>query len=104
MEKTPHLTEGNPAFEIRIRRTCPGQAHWADDFAHNCSQCRHWGSKDKPRKRPRSQPAQSCGKFEELVGTRGPLVPADALACRFFSPNRFLPQKAHAGQKVKCYV
>jgi hypothetical protein len=77
-----HLTLGHSReIEQLIDATCPGQAHWGVG-PQRCRQCEHHGAIN-------SATAKPCDMYRQLMGltTRGPLVPADALACRYFQPR-----------------
>jgi hypothetical protein len=80
-----HLTAGElPHLELIRRRTWAGQASWATG-PHYCGNCAFWN--DAGGKHGKSKQARACAEYLKLMGRRGPRVPADALACRFFQLN-----------------
>ena len=93
MKTAQHLTSLDPGFDLQVRSSYPGQAHFAGTgpARATCGQCVHWVQK---RKNPRAQarktqkPDQnnSCAEFLRLTGKHGPAVPRHALACRYFKP------------------
>jgi hypothetical protein len=84
LASTVPLTAAEPAsIEQMRRRTFCGQASWAEG-PQRCSMCVYWD--DVGRGRSKSTRERACHKFRQLTGRTGPRVPANALACRFFSP------------------
>ena len=89
--RTSHLTPGHPdALAHQIRTTHPGQAHFANTgpSGATCGKCVFLGYHRQIRNRSgdtvRSVGYRGCGKFYELTGRHGPVVPAHAAACRYF--------------------
>jgi hypothetical protein len=87
----PHLTRGFPeTLEHQIRTTHEGQAHWANTgpFGATCGECaflgyfREW--LDKFGNTTKATHTGGCAKFFELTKKHGPVVPANAAACRYF--------------------
>lgn len=78
-----HLMESDPKLEARIRSTVAGMAHWAGPASNRkCGECALW-SDELNRKT-----ARRCEKFSQLMGgTRGPHIPCDTKACKYFSPE-----------------
>jgi hypothetical protein len=75
VDPAKHLTAGpNPAETT----THIGQASWATG-PRRCFECSAWGL-DSPRR----SGGQPCGKFTQLMGFTGPLVPASAAGCKYF--------------------
>jgi hypothetical protein len=79
---TMHLTRLYPAeLEKRIRTTVPGMAHWSEPGSNKrCEQCAHWHDER------RYKIARCCQKYSELMqGRRGPRVPGETVACKYFT-------------------
>lgn len=71
----------------QIRRTMPGMAAWAGGGPPQalCRDC-SWFPFDKDA----SGKSQRCAKFTALSrGRRGPAVPPNASACRYFEARAF---------------
>ena len=78
------LTAAEPAAIEQVRRrTYCGQAGWGEG-PWRCDMCVFWN--DVGRRQAKSWHERACHKFRQLTGRIGPRVPANALACRFFSP------------------
>jgi hypothetical protein len=78
-------------LEQQIRKTYPGQAHWAGTgpFAATCGDCEFLGY-FKQIQTPAgnttgTRRAYGCAVFRRLTGTHGPTVPRHAEACRHFA-------------------
>jgi hypothetical protein len=87
-----HLTAGyGPELAAQMRATKPGQAHWANSGppGETCGRCDHlgfWqpvrnGAGDSVGGRHR---AGCCGKFFQLTGRHGAVIPPGTGACRHF--------------------
>jgi hypothetical protein len=88
---TPYLTRGySDVLEHQIRTTHPGQAHFANTgpFGATCGECSLLGYYQQIRNNAgdtvKAIHRGGCKKFYELTGNHGPVVPADAAACRHF--------------------
>jgi hypothetical protein len=80
MIDTLHLTTSNTELEAKTRVTVPGMAHWAEPTSNKkCGECEFW--LDELNRKT----ARRCEKFSALMsGARGPRVPCDTKACRYF--------------------
>jgi hypothetical protein len=78
-----HLTKLDPKLEKRIRATVPGMANWSEpEPEKKCGKCAFW--KDELKQKT----ARRCQKYSELMrGLRGPRVPSETTACKYFSPE-----------------
>jgi hypothetical protein len=89
---TPHLTSGyDEILAHQIRTTQPGMAHFANSgpFGTTCGQCQHLAYYQQRRDAAGNLIGakfrrDGCRKFFELTGKHGPLVPANAAACKYF--------------------
>jgi hypothetical protein len=93
--RTPHLTAGYSAeLEQQIRRTEPGQAHWAGSGppGATCCACQFLGYWRHIRNESgdilRSTKSHGCEQFFKLTGKHGPAVSRGADACRYFEPHK----------------
>jgi len=89
--RTLHLTKYfSDVLAHQIRATHPGQAHFANTgpFDATCGDCVFLGYRRQIRNNSgdtvRSVGYRGCGKFYQLTGKHGPVVPAHAAACRYF--------------------
>jgi hypothetical protein len=89
--RTQHLTQGHDdALAHQIRTTHPGQAHFANSgpFGATCGDCvflgYHRQIRNKSGDTVKTVHRGGCKKSYELTGNHGPVVPADAAACRYF--------------------
>jgi len=89
--RTLHLTQGfSGVLEHQIRTTYPGQAHFANTgpFGATCGDCvflgYHRQIRNKSGDTVRTIHRGGCGKFYQLTGNHGPVVPTSAAACRHF--------------------
>jgi hypothetical protein len=78
-----HLTKLDPKLEKRARATVPGMASWAKpESEKKCGKCKFWLDELKRKT------ARRCTKYSELMqGLRGPRVPSETTACKYFSPE-----------------
>jgi hypothetical protein len=88
---TSGLTQGrSDALEQQIRMTHRGQAHWANGgpVGATCGECVFLGYYRQHRNGNgdlvKATYHGGCGKFHQLTGVHGPVVPKHASACRYF--------------------
>lgn len=78
-----HLTTSNPEIEEKAHVTAPGQAHFAEPAAATtCGECEFWCDELNRKS------ARRCTKYSALMnGIRGPRIPNDTNACKYFEPE-----------------
>jgi hypothetical protein len=86
-----YLTPGHSTtLDQQIHSTHKGQAHFGNTgpFGATCGECVFLGYYqqhfNKAGDNIKSTYRGGCKKFHELTGTHGAVVPANALACRYF--------------------
>src|SRR5262245_2013212 len=94
MKNTAHLTAAyDPVLSAQIAKTRPGTAHWAASgpFGRTCADCAYFGYWQQVRNAAGNTVATrkryGCGKFFQLTGRHGPIVPKRTEACRYFQPH-----------------
>jgi hypothetical protein len=91
------LTQPDPEFAQKLRRTVPGMAHFAGTgpVGEACGQCSYLAETTRRGKR-----FARCGKYTELMdGKPGDAVPKSTPACRYFSPRQGLAAEVTAYPK-----
>jgi hypothetical protein len=94
------LTEPDKAMANRRRHTRPGMASWGGEepTGRRCFECRHWLSTGHKASTGVLHNAE-CRKYTAMMnGKRGPRVPPDTLACRFFEVAE-KPRSFYAGEQ-----
>jgi hypothetical protein len=79
------LTQPDPEFAQKLRRTVPGMAHFAGTgpVGETCGTCGYLSEVTH-----RGRCINRCAKFTELMqGKVGDSVPKHTPACRYFSPR-----------------
>ena len=91
MKTTSYLTPGyDPKLAAKIRKTHPGQAHWAGSgpSGATCGDCVHLGYYRKHVNfngdATHTQWTGGCAEFHRLTGKHGPVIRQCAEACRHF--------------------
>jgi hypothetical protein len=86
-----YLTHGySDTLEHQIRDTHCGQAYFANTgpFGATCGECIHLGYYQQHRNKAgdvvKATYRGGCQKFHQLTSKHGPIVPANAPACRYF--------------------
>ncbi len=83
--------------ERGFQETAPGMAHWAGSgpTGTTCRECVYFTGKTYHSKaggfRGGSKPAP-CLKFKQLMRQKGPPVPHDSAACKYFALNELAPK------------
>jgi sarcosine oxidase delta subunit len=95
LRASSYLTAGYaPELAAQMRATRPGQAHWAGSgpSGKNCGSCSFLGYFKQHRNASgdtvRSEHTGGCRRYFELTGHHGPVVPANAGACRHFESKQ----------------
>jgi hypothetical protein len=88
----PHLTCGHSeTLEQQLRSTFRGQAYFGNTgpFGATCGECEFLGYYQQHRNKTgdciKTTYRGGCKKFLQLTGEHGPIVPANAPACRYFN-------------------
>ncbi len=98
-----HLTQVSDLNEM-AKQTPAGCASHAGGgpVGMQCRDCIHWGAnrKRKPtdrRDEPHATGRARCQKYWQIMGKRGPTVPADTESCKHFDRK---PQKWHGPRQA----
>ena len=95
--KQDHLTVIDPDLEQKRNRTPEGMAHWAGTgpTGLTCRECSFYefvGYKsNRGSHRGGTLKNGSCNKYEVLIRRRGPKIPFESAACKYFEPNKTPP-------------
>jgi hypothetical protein len=91
MKNASYLTAGHgPELTAQIRKTRPGQAHFAatGPFAATCGDCAFLGYykriQNKSGDTIRTKRVGGCAEFYRLTNRHGPPAPGNADACKYF--------------------